>query len=190
MDTEKNKSTDRFGPAQEEYDSAKEKLERFDRLIENVKSRIESERNESVSDESHLKAAIQEKIAEYNTYQADANLHKDRIDKLKRDISDWKQWYSFSADIDKSNQLKSLDIEVRWRATEIKQLQDKIGALEAQKLDAKIFLMENGQKMQALEKGINALPSEKDPRLLSVMSKRDNAAIEFDAAKKLIEPNC
>lgn len=189
MNDERKKSPDRFMPAQEEYDIAKARLEQFERLIKDVKSKIEVERSEGAVDVSSLKAAVEERKIQYNRNQEDANLHKDRIDKLKKDISDWKQWYTFIADIDKTEQLKRLDIEVRWRAAEIKQLQEKIGALEVEMLNAKLFLMESSQKLLAMEKDLHKLPVENDPRLLSVIARRDSAATQFDAAKKLIEPN-
>jgi hypothetical protein len=189
MNDEIKKSPDKFTPAQEEYNIAKAKLEQFERLIKDVKSKIEAERGKGAIDVSGLKAAVEERKIQYTKNQEDANLYKDRIDKLKQDISDWKQWYTFLADIDKTEQLKRLDIEVRWRATEIKQLQEKIGALEVEKLNAKLFLMESSQKLLAIEKDLHKQPVENDPRLLSVIAMRDSAATQFNAAKKLIEPN-
>lgn len=189
MAKEINRSSDKFRPVREEFDKAKVKLERFDRLEKSVRARIESERAQAALDPSALDVAISERIAQYNKYQEDVNTFKDRIEKLKRDISDWKQWYNFIADIDKSEQIKRLDIEIRWRAEEIRELQHKVGALEARKLETRIFLMQNGQKQQSQEKGLDALSVDNDPRLLSTISRKSRAAAELDAARKLIEPN-
>ncbi len=189
MANEIKRSSDRFRPVREEFDRAKAKVERFDRLEKSIRSSIEAEKAAAALDQSALDAAISDKIAQYNKYQEDVNIFKDRIEKLKRDISDWKQWYNFIADIDKSEQIKRLDIEIRWRAEEIRDLQHKIGALEAKKLETRIFLMQNGQKQQSQEKGLDALPVDEDPRLLSVITRKSRAAAELDAARKLVEPN-
>jgi len=189
MANEIKRSSDRFKPVREEFDKAKAKLDRFDRLEKSVRSSIESEKGKAALDQSALDAAISDKITQYNKYQEDVNIFKDRIEKLKHDISDWKQWYNFIADIDKSEQIKRLDIEIRWRGEEIRELQHKIGTLEARKLEARIFLMQKGQKQQSHEKGLDALSADKDPRLLSAISRKSRAAAELDAARKLVEPN-
>lgn len=172
--------------SQDALAAAKATLERLDQFIIELRTTLENERKSGIPNIADQKAAIMAKISEKEKVQQEIESAKDRCRMRNREIDNWKSWLNSIAKIDKSEEIVKVDVEIKWRVSEISRQESLISSLEAKKMALMLDLMLSEMNLKAIEEGALNHPLDEDPRLLSLIAERDRVAEALKAETALI----
>ncbi len=153
------------------------------RLLSEVRLQIEAERANPPASEEAIKAEILKAEMQVEKVQKKINKEKQECKKRKREIDEWKRWYHSIANIDKSQELDKLNVEISWRGQAISQGEANISQLEAEKLAAIMNLEKVKIQLEAFANGVYDSPIESDPRLLAAEAALQTAQDALKAAQ-------
>jgi len=173
----------RQSPRQREV-RARARVTRLDNRIRDLRSRIEAERVRGKPALAELQGTVARGEEQVNQIAASVEQAKEQIKSRKRELNQWKMWYTNLPGIDKSDAKTTLDREVGWRAREIQTLQTRIGSLEAERLAAMGLAEQARIQIEALQAGAYDRPLEDDPRLAHIRDERKTAETALAILRK------
>ncbi|MGB0524308.1 MAG: hypothetical protein ACPGJS_15165 [Flammeovirgaceae bacterium] len=148
----------------------KERLKLLNQVLKDTHQLVQEEREHGPGMAIKLEQELENARLHLDKVSKKLSKAKAQIKKRKREITEWKQWYNGLEQLDKTEELKQLESEIKWRAEEITQNEAQIAELNAEHIEAEGQHEQLQIRLQALKEVDQSAPIEEDPRLQDIQA--------------------
>lgn len=169
--------------ARADIERAQADVRRIDGEIARMREVVRAERRETSRDLEIAQAAVDVAKTRVDSIQRDIDWHNAKIAAYKREIASWKRKSCGWDPICASEKAAA----IAWRESKVKFHQGAIGTLVASREAARFALDRARDTLRAVQQGLDALPTDGDPRIVALFAARETAVAALEVAKRAIE---
>ncbi|MGH0037204.1 MAG: hypothetical protein ACQGVK_19440 [Myxococcota bacterium] len=157
-------------------------VRRIDGEIARVREQVKAERRERSSAFQTARNAVDAAKAKVAGVQEDIDWHDAKIAAYRREIASWKRkscgWNPLCA--------SEKAAAIAWREGKVKYHQGVIGTLVGTRATAQLALDAAKLTLSGVQTGLDALPTDADPRIVALFTARETAVAALELAKQTI----
>ncbi len=166
--------------ARAEVERAQAEIAKIDLAIPLMREQVRADRRRDSQALRDAQAVVNVAKAKVSGIQKDIDTNNGLISRYRREIGSWKRksckWYDAPCAAERAG-------AIAWRETKIKGLQAANVTLVATRATAQAALDAAIVSLRGVEAGLDALPTDADPRIVALFAARESAEVALKAAE-------
>lgn len=166
--------------AKETVKNLKKQVKHLDQMLATMREQVQDARAKGPAYQHELIRSRESTAARVATHRKMITSAKNHCKKRKREIDEWKLWYSGNEKADKSAELAQLNQEIEWRAADIAAKEAEISALYTELLVAEGEYEQLSLQLDALNALSDSDPVDADPRIQHLLEERKTLTAQLN----------